>query len=46
MKLQYNEAMTFEAMKAALEASLELPYKITIKKNPILRFEYIQIKVF
>ncbi len=44
MKLQLTDAMTFEAMAEALKASSELPYEITIKKNPLLRFEYIQVR--
>jgi hypothetical protein len=44
MKLQLTEAMTFEAMAEALKASPELPYEITIKKNPLMRWQYIQVR--
>lgn len=44
MKLKHTEAMTFEAMAEALQASPELPYEITIKKNPLMGWQYIQIK--
>lgn len=42
MKLELNEKMTIEAMEKVL--SEKLLYKIKIKKNPILRFEYIVIQ--
>ena len=42
MNLELNDSMTFEAMKKVL--SEKLPYKIKLKKNPILRFEYIVVQ--
>lgn len=42
MNLELNEKITFEAMQKVLAE--KLPYQIKIKKNPLLRFEYIIIK--
>jgi hypothetical protein len=42
MDLELNESITFEAMQRVL--SERLPYKISLKKNPLLRFEYIVVQ--
>lgn len=42
MKLELNDSITFPAMMDALQAKLPL-YKIELKKNPIAKFEYIQV---
>ena len=43
MKLNHTPDMTFDNMKAALAE--ELPqYEVELKKNPLLGFEYVQVK--
>ncbi len=42
MNLQLNEKMTFPEMERVL--SEKLTYEVKIKKNPLLRFEYIVVK--
>lgn len=42
MNLELNDKMTFPAMMDALQAKFPL-YKIELKKNPIAKFEYIQV---
>jgi len=42
MNLQLNEKMTFPEMERVL--SEKLTYNVKIKKNPLLRFEYIVVK--
>lgn len=42
MNLELNEKMTFDAMQKVL--SEKLPYKVKLKKNPLLRFEYIVVE--
>ncbi|MBL0234070.1 MAG: hypothetical protein IPQ08_10415 [Chitinophagaceae bacterium] len=42
MNLELNDSMTFPAMLDALQAKFPL-YKIELKKNPVARFEYIQV---
>ena len=43
MNLQLTEAMTFPAMMKALSEKFPA-YKLELKKNPIARFEYIQVR--
>jgi hypothetical protein len=42
MNLQLNDSITFENLKTVLAQKLP-QYKVELKKNPILRFEYVQI---
>ncbi len=42
MKLQLTDKMTFAGMTELLGS--KLPYETTLKKNPLLRFEYIQVR--
>ncbi|MEO5948462.1 MAG: hypothetical protein ABIP79_16715 [Chitinophagaceae bacterium] len=42
MDLALNDSMTYSAMHKALSEKLPA-YKIELKKNPIARFEYIQV---
>jgi hypothetical protein len=42
MNLELNESMTFPAMLDTLQAKFPL-YKIELKKNPVAKFEYIQV---
>ena len=42
MNLALNDSMTFSAMQKVLSEKLPA-YKIELKKNPIARFEYIQV---
>ena len=42
MKLEFNEKMTFEAMENVLKEKTS--YKIKVKKNPIMRFEYLVVQ--
>lgn len=42
MNLVLNDAMNFSAMQKVLAEKLPA-YKIELKKNPIARFEYIQV---
>ena len=43
MNLELKPEMTFEAMRDAIQA--ELPqFKTSIKKNPLMKFEYIEVK--
>jgi len=42
MNLELNEKITFEAMQKVLTE--KLPYQVKIKKNPLLRFEYVVVK--
>lgn len=42
MNLELNEKMTFDAMQKVL--SEKLPYKVKLKKNPLLGFEYIVVE--
>jgi hypothetical protein len=42
MNLQLNETMTFPAMEKALQERLP-NYKIELKKNKVLGFEYLQV---
>ncbi len=42
MNLELNDTLTFPAMMDALKAKLPL-YKIELKKNPIAKFEFIQV---
>ncbi|MEP6676808.1 MAG: hypothetical protein ABJA78_16730 [Ferruginibacter sp.] len=41
MNLALNDSMSFAAMQKVL--SEKLPYKVELKKNPVARFEYIQV---
>ena len=43
MKLEYTTDMTFEAMKDALTTALP-QYEVKILKNPLAKFEYIEVK--
>ena len=42
MNLELNDSMTYPAMMQTLQAKLP-QYKIELKKNPVARFEYIQV---
>ena len=43
MKIKFTPEMTFEAMAEAIKT--ELPqYETTIKKNPLMGFQYIEVK--
>ncbi len=42
MNLQLNDSMSFPAMTKLLTEKLP-NYKIELKKNPIARFEYVQV---
>ncbi len=42
MNLDLTESMTFPAMLKALQEKLP-NYKIELKKNPVAKFEYIQV---
>ena len=42
MNLVLNDSMSFTSMQKALSEKLPA-YKIELKKNPIARFEYIQV---
>ena len=42
MNLVLNESMSFSAMQKLLAEKFQA-YKIELKKNPIARFEYIQV---
>jgi hypothetical protein len=42
MNLELNDAMSFPAMLKVLQEKLP-NYRIELKKNPIARFEYIQV---
>ncbi len=43
MNLQLNDAITFETMTRVLTEKFPA-YKIELKKNPIARFEYVQVR--
>ena len=43
MNLQLNDSITFPAMVDALKQNLP-NYTIELKKNPVLKFEYIQVR--
>ena len=43
MKLKHNPQMTFDRMVEALKRALP-HYKIELKKNPVMRFEYIVVR--
>jgi hypothetical protein len=42
MNLELNDSMTFAAMLKTLQEKLP-NYKIELKKNPVAKFEYIQV---
>lgn len=42
MNLELNDSMTFPAMLKTLQEKLP-NYKIELKKNPVAKFEYIQV---
>jgi hypothetical protein len=43
MNLQLNDSMNFPAMLKVLQEKLP-QYKIEMKKNPVARFEYLQVR--
>lgn len=43
MNLQLNDSIRFDAMKAALTQKFPA-YEVELKKNPLARFEYIQVR--
>ena len=43
MNLQLNNSITFQSMMKVLAEKLPI-YKFELKKNPIARFEYIQVR--
>jgi hypothetical protein len=43
MNLELNESMNFQSMLTALKSKLP-NYVIELKKNPIARFEYLQVR--
>jgi hypothetical protein len=44
MKIQSQLAVTTQDVAKILEAGLAQKYTLEVKKNPLLRFEYIQVR--